>query len=388
MIDYVIEFGKNSFIDEPLNDIDAVVLSQLAYMDFAYLQTEKITSIAQMNERQIQTVIENTWRANQNAELLRVMQRSVRFGSLNWHDWVERQDIEAEEQFSAVTFALLTNLSFIAYRGTTATLTDWKEDFNLTFMPEIPSQQAALKYYQKMHRHYPGKYYLGGHSKGGNLAVYTLVHSHASRREDILAAYSVDGPGLNETIPDYCIDRVHKLIPEASVIGLLLEPESSYQVVQSDSFGFNQHDPHSWATRGPEFVLATSTTSLSKYTQASITRWLESIDDATRGEFLNSIFDLFEATDDDRLSELAKNWPVNFRIMMKAISDSNPETRQRWKDVTDKLFGAMTDEAKLRVTSRWQQSIASMPKLNVPQPSKLLIEKLKQTENKKSQKYF
>lgn len=77
MIDYVIEFGKNSFIDEPLNDIDAVVLSQLAYMDFAYLQTEKITSIAQMNERQIQTVIENTWRANQNAELLRVMQRRV-----------------------------------------------------------------------------------------------------------------------------------------------------------------------------------------------------------------------------------------------------------------------------------------------------------------------
>lgn len=364
MIDYVIEFGEHSFEDSELNDIDATILAQLAYLDFGYLQREGVTKIDDLSTQQIQVAVEATWKAQQNAELLYAMKRSVRFNSVSWHDWVESKNIEAEEQFSAVTFELNQDTRFISYRGTTATITDWKEDFNMTFMTKIPSQVAALKYYKKRQQVAPGDYYLGGHSKGGNLAIYTLVHSQINDQKSVVAAYSIDGPGLNDQIPATNLKQIRKIIPESSVIGLLLEPDTNYKVVKSDAFGFNQHDPHSWQTRGNEFILTATTSTFSQYTQVSIAKWLESLDEATKGEFLDSVFAVIKAANVDNLSELAANWPANLKIILSAVFATDEDTRKRWKAVSNKLRVIMKQEAKERLSQRFAKS-AVLPKPDV-----------------------
>lgn len=234
----------------------------------------------------------------------------------------------------------------------------------MTFMTKIPSQVAALKYYKKRQQVVPGDYYLGGHSKGGNLAIYTLVHSQINDQKSVVAAYSIDGPGLNDQIPATNLKQIRKIIPESSVIRLLLEPDTNYKVVKSDAFGFNQHDPHSWQTRGNEFILTATTSTFSQYTQVSIAKWLESLDEATKGEFLDSVFAVIKAANVDNLSELAANWPANLKIILSAVFATDEDTRKRWKAVSNKLRVIMKQEAKERLSQRFAKS-AVLPKPDV-----------------------
>ena len=72
-------------------------------------------------------------------------------------------------QFSAVCFHG-KNWSFLAFRGTDSTLAGWKEDFQIS-VARTGAQELAYEYAEK---HLTGKqkWYIGGHSKGGNLALY------------------------------------------------------------------------------------------------------------------------------------------------------------------------------------------------------------------------
>ncbi|CUS25747.1 Uncharacterized protein LACOL_0439 [Paucilactobacillus oligofermentans DSM 15707 = LMG 22743] len=189
-----------------------------------------------------------------------------------------------------------------------------------------------------------------------------MVHSQINDQKSVVAAYSIDGPGLNDQIPATNLKQIRKIIPESSVIGLLLEPDTNYKVVKSDAFGFNQHDPHSWQTRGNEFILTATTSTFSQYTQVSIAKWLESLDEATKGEFLDSVFAVIKAANVDNLGELAANWPANLKIILSAVFATDEDTRKRWKAVSNKLRVIMKQEAKERLSQRFSRtSVLSKP---------------------------
>ena len=99
---------------------------------------------------------------------------------------------------------------------------------------------------------------VGGHSKGGNLAVYAAVFCGQDVQKRILAVYNNDGPGFYSSLlslPEHkpVAGKITTLLPESSVVGMLLEHEEAYQVVRSTQVGLMQHDGFSWQVQGERF---------------------------------------------------------------------------------------------------------------------------------------
>ncbi|WP_057769029.1 Mbeg1-like protein [Lactobacillus selangorensis] len=343
IVDYVNQNGQYSFSERPFNDVDGTILAQLAYVDFSLLNKKHIHKLAQLTPELIQKSTVHTWNPAGNQALLKAAQLSQRFGQLKWDNYAQKIDPKLEQQFSAITFTIAPDTYYIAYRGTTATLVDWKEDFNMTFMDAVPSQRAATHYFQKQSLKQPGYYYLGGHSKGGNLAFYAAAHSQT---QAIKGVYSIDGPGLKKPLPEELQTRAHKLIPDASIIGLLLEPETNYTVVKSDGQGIRQHDPYTWLVKNNHFEVIASVSRFSQFTQASISTWLAGMDDATKQEFLDSVFALVSADGEKHFSELGKEWPQTLQMIAAGIAATDDQTRRHWLDITGQLGDVVTHQAR------------------------------------------
>ena len=77
-------------------------------------------------------------------------------------------------QFAALTYRLPDGTLYLAFRGTDDSLAGWKECFALSYTT-VPAQKLAQEYLIQVARRYPGKLRVGGHSKGGNLAVWAAV---------------------------------------------------------------------------------------------------------------------------------------------------------------------------------------------------------------------
>ena len=347
MVDYVRAYGQKTLNEQWFNDLDGVILAQLAYLDFGLLKKAQLNNLSQLREHPelIPALVKNTWNPAGNQELLAQLINSRRFGQLSWHDWVAKIDVAKEQKFSAVTFDLNPQLHYIAYRGTTATLIDWKEDLNMTFLAAIPSQRSALHYTKRIMKHHPGNYFLGGHSKGGNLAVYVLTQLAPVEQIRVESVYSADGPGVKTKIPTRLATKIRKFIPQASIIGLLLEPGTDYQVITSTGSGFRQHDPYTWTVQGDHFAVLTSTGRFSQYTQRTMSHWLAALDDATKQEFLDSAYAIIKNSDYRQIDALQNDWTGALRLVRKEVGQSDPEVQAKWKFVTDKLVDALVTAA-------------------------------------------
>ena len=149
--------------------------------------------------------------------------------------------------------------AYVAFRGTDDTIVGWKEDFNMAFTPEIPAQRYAADYLQQAAAALAFRPLLvGGHSKGGNLAVYAAVFCGEAIQKQIRAVYNNDGPGFYASLlelPEHrrIAGKITTLLPESSVVGMLLEHEEAYQVVRSTQIRLMQHDGFSWQVLGRRF---------------------------------------------------------------------------------------------------------------------------------------
>ena len=347
MLTYVTEYQNMTFAQLPFNELDGVILAQLAYVDYNILQQQPQRQFSQIDSvTLLEKSVAQTWNPAANYALLLALRQSRRYQQLRWSNWVQHTNVAVEEQFSAVTLTFAPHRYYIAFRGTTATLMDWKEDFNMTFLDTIPSQRTAQRYYDKAAREFPGRYYLGGHSKGGNLASYVVAHSRGALQDAIVSAYSADGPGLKTPLSPQIKQKIHKFIPEASIIGLLLEPELDYQVVKSNATGIKQHDPYTWQIQDRKFELVATPSHLSQFTQHSVAGWLDNLDDATKQEFLDSLYALFAATKYQRIDDFTTSWRSTLKLLAPELLNTKHETRQQWRHVTGQLLNSVLHEAK------------------------------------------
>ena len=161
------------------------------------------------------------WDMEQSRRLFAALAASPRFRDVRVCGYIQKTDLEKEQQFAAVLFRLNRNLSYVAFRGTDLSLVGWKENFNMAFQCPVPSQEEARRYVAEAARYCEGGLLLGGHSKGGNLAVYAAAKSEAPVWERIVRVYSHDGPGfLEEVVRTEGLVRaaakVDKTLPQAS----------------------------------------------------------------------------------------------------------------------------------------------------------------------------
>ncbi len=327
LFDYLLWRGDLRFSQVPPGDVDALIFSALSYLSFGGSLTERPDIPLSLREVSAEFLAqpnpEKHCRTKTDLELLKAASQTERFGSCLMLQYRSIFIPEEETQFAAVTFLLDNNSAFLSFRGTDHTLTGWKEDFNMSFQESVPAQRLAAKYAQEVFQRYPMPLYLGGHSKGGNLAVYAAAKSSPALRSRIVAVYNHDGPGFTDFVMkddayQEIVPRIHTVIPQSSVIGMLLEHRESYTVVKSKQIGLLQHDPYSWLLDGPDFVSVESVSDSSRFLDITIKTWLEGMSIEERNEIVDAVFDLLSAGNGSTVWEIMH--PKNIGNYLKTLN--------------------------------------------------------------------
>jgi len=185
IIDYLNWRGDLSFKQDKINEVDKIILARFSYLPFKDILLENKDSIENISYKMKELSTEKfIWKADK--EFIVKLGKSKRYKDLIITDYQEILDLEAQKQFAAVAIWLPNMCKYISFRGTDMSLVGWKEDFNMSFMKDIPSQKEAVKYLNEIGRKYRTKLILGGHSKGGNIAVYAAMFCDSKIQKKIL----------------------------------------------------------------------------------------------------------------------------------------------------------------------------------------------------------
>ena len=343
ILDYLDWRGDLTVEQAPFNEVDNLILAELSFVDFngivpppgsgdgvlLHVAAEQFFARIPAGG----TVDMGVLVPDAIVELLRRMSESSRFREMKLNGFVDWVDHERAEQFAALTVETGDGAVYLAFRGTDDTLAGWKEDFHMAFMPEIPAQKMAVDYAKEMARQYPRrKLRLGGHSKGGNLAVYAGVFLPADLQRRILAVWSNDGPGFHtdlRTLPQHqrIASRITSIIPKSSVVGMIMEHEEDYVVVDSRQKGLMQHDGFSWEVRGAGFVKLREVSRLGRLNDRVLKEWVRNMPVEQRERFVDGLFEVLTASGAETLTDLKAESIKAAGAMVKAMKDMEKETR-------------------------------------------------------------
>lgn len=327
MFDYLKWRGDILFTQLPPNPVDALIFSTLSYVSFDGIVPSDVNGWISLEEFVESFLSQEDYtgkiRVKSDLKLLKAVAESERFKNVGLSNY-RNILLDAEEtQFSAITFFLENGSAFLAFRGTDFTLTGWKEDFNMTFQESIPSQRLALQYVEEFCSLICAPIYLGGHSKGGNLAVYAAAKCEEEIQEKIIAVYNQDGPGFTSNLmgnPGYqaMVPKIHTYIPQSSLIGMLLEHEEPYIIIKSKQLGgAMQHEPYTWEVLGKDFILMEEVTADSRFLNRTIKNWLAGMTNEERDVFFDTVFELLAAGDAELTNEIIR--PKNILSYVKTL---------------------------------------------------------------------
>lgn len=323
---YLLWRGDLPFSQVPPGPVDALIFTTLAYVRYGEGVPGDGSAPVSLKDAADWVLAapdrERRCRVRQDLEVLEAAARSARFGGVELCFYRSVFAPEEEAQFAAVTFLLGDGTAFLAFRGTDSTLVGWKEDFNMSFLERVPAQLLAAEYTRDVAQALPMPLRLGGHSKGGNLAVYAAAKSAPEVRSRIREVYNNDGPGFMDAMmrdPGYLemVPRVRTFVPQSSVIGMLLEHEEPYTIVRSSQMGILQHDPHSWEIQGGDFVRMETLTANSRFLNRTLKDWLAGMTPEQRNTFFDSLFDVLAAGDASRTREIMR--PQNLLAYFRAL---------------------------------------------------------------------
>lgn len=327
-----------------LNEVDNLILARLSYfpLDGLIQKEEKIT-IKEAYDRFQKQKERGRILQKEDLDLFPRLAKSIRFNNLLISDYVNYLSPEEEKQFSAVTIHLPDQSMYVAYRGTDNTIVGWKEDFNMSFQELVPSQLDSVQYLEQIANLYPEKQmYIGGHSKGGNLAVYAAAFSSFTTKQKVKLVYNNDGPGFHESIihcQEYqeILPRVHTFLPQSSIIGRLLNHEEKTTILKSTQTGIMQHDLYTWQVMGDHFVEDQFTNS-SEFIDHTITDWLKEVSPEQRGKFIDTLFEILNATQAQTLSEMGAKWFSSAKTMLKTYQKADEESKEIVLKTLSSLF--------------------------------------------------
>lgn len=343
MSETIIDYVKNelrTFAEHPFHEVDSLVLAQFSYIHLGNLiaplsagAVRKPLTLQQLYRAEcFPHYFADQIDAVKNRKLLAACAASPRFRDIGVAYYEQDFDEAQEKQFCAMTFFINADTVYLAFRGTDSTLIGWKEDFNMAFLTPVPSQEAAYHYTLAVSKLVRGQLILGGHSKGGNLAVYAAMMSPPRLQNRILSIYSHDGPGFRDNVfaSDPYLrmkDRIYKTLPQSSLVGMLLEHQEDYAIVESTAVGITQHNPYSWVVRNGDFVRLRTLTSGADYLNRTLSEWLSGLSNEQREQFVDALYSVISATGLTSVLELRENWQTEFAILLENMKNTDEPTK-------------------------------------------------------------
>ena len=349
ILDYLSWRGDLTLAQSPFNEVDNLILAELSFVNF----TGIVPGPGEGEGVPLHAAAEAFFRSHEGGDmgmgvlvpdeipaLLKKMAECPRFREMKVNCFCDHLDVRKAEQFAAVTVELGDGSIYLSFRGTDDTIAGWKEDFLLGCQPEVPAQKKAVAYVKAVAAQYPRrKLMLGGHSKGGNLAVYGGIFVPLAIQRRISAVWSNDGPGFYGAVletPQHARleGRVHSIVPKSSVVGMLLEHEESYTVVDSDQTGLWQHDGFSWQVLGTGFVTLREVSRQGRRNDLALKEWVRRLPVDQREKFVDGLFEVLTASGATTLTDLKEDGFRAAGAMVRAMKDMEKDTR-------DALFNAI-----------------------------------------------
>ena len=355
IMDYISWRGDLSFEQSQFNEVDNLILAC-----FSYVNLDGISAVTKQKGIGLKKLTKEFMKLHTMKELeadksfirlapfmMMKMAKSVRFGKCVVRNYVNDIVTEAEQQFAAMEIVLEDGTSYVSFRGTDDTIIGWKEDFNLS-TGVVPAQKRAIEYLQKISEHTDGMLRVGGHSKGGNLAIYGSVMCE-SAHEKILEIYSNDGPGFSrefQELPEMkeMMPKIIRIIPEYSIIGTLLEHEKETVIVASSSKGLLQHDGFSWEVQGPALVRRDSLNKTALRFIEILHKWIDGMDTEQKRLLIEDLFATLQASGYENLSEVQSGGLKSLAAMVKRVEKFAPESRGMMQELLTAICGGWLEQ--------------------------------------------
>lgn len=349
ILDYLKWRGDITFEEKEINNIDCLIMSIISYFPFEKVinDSSEILTIAELYARMVNVGIKSTeFLLLDDAKLFRILATCERYKDLILSDFVCSTNLEKEKQFAALVIHLPNNSIYVSYRGTDSTFVGWKEDFNMTYLDEIPSQISAVGYLDRVKVKMFTKVYVGGHSKGGNLAVYASLHCRNRIKNKIKKIFNYDGPGFLKDITNSeeykeIADRIYTYIPQTSIIGRLLNCHDKYYVVKSNQKLVWQHDYYSWQIDFCDFVYDDDVDSNSVLMDNIISEWLDTVTLEEREQFVDLVYRLLLTTNVSSFKELDLKGIKGFKQVFKMLENINKNDKKIINKVATSFLKAL-----------------------------------------------
>lgn len=366
ILEYLKEYGDVSFRDTPMNEVDSLVLCQFAYLKFDGLVPgveENAHSIRLKdleNHSDYEKLFADERYEKVNRKLIMAMLAGKRYRNMKMNCYVNIVEKEWETQFSAITFLLDDGTLYVAFRGTDETIVGWKEDFNMAFLSPVPGQAYSVKYLNSVGSRLHRPFYVGGHSKGGNLAVYSAMNCNPEIQERIIKIYSMDGPGfrpeaLQESNYDVIARRVEKILPHSSLVGMLFEWDMRFKVVESRTFGLLQHNPYTWLVKDGKLVEVKDIYERRKLLDNTLNEWILSLDEEHLRLFVDTLFQVINASQAEDLIQFTAEWKKSMNGIVAALKEVDDQTVSILKEVVKSLFEIAGDKMMQDVSNSTAQ---------------------------------
>lgn len=332
--DYLLWRGDIPLSKEfPFNEIDSMIMARFSYLVFHKIDMDEKETIENISNK-MKDLKNDEFLYNGDKELITNLGQSKRFKNLVVTDYIKTADKEIEKQFGAITVHLSEKEMYISYIGTDSTINGWKEDFNMSFMEHVPCQIAGREYAKKVAEKYPKKgIRIGGHSKGGNVAIYSAITIEKEFQDRIIKVYNYDGPGFNKNIlNEYgnldVIERIETYIPQDSVIGRLLNHKEKTTITLSVEKGIYQHDLYSWQVLQTDLIKSEKNTKTSENINEIISNWVENTTPEQRKVFIDSIFELFYSTEAETFGAISQKLSINIPKILKRYNEISSEDKK------------------------------------------------------------
>lgn len=349
--------GDLTFAAAPFCEVDNLVLAMDCYLNYeglipASFSEEPVLLSSAVNgylhksekEQHLGLIIPTDIRA-----LAKATAASARFTGTKVVGYRNMIDESVQMQFCALTYLLPDDSIYIAFRGTDDTIVGWKEDFMLAFISPVPAQARAVAYLNEVAQAFPGRpIRVGGHSKGGNLSHYAAVYAEPQAQAAILCAYSNDGPGFMPEFfqePGYAAveRRLVSLVPQSSIVGVLLHHSNRFRVIHSTQRTIMQHDPFSWSVCGPKFVAERSRSDFGIRADIALDHWLDSMSMRERTAFAECVFKVISASGAKTLTEMLEDKVNNLKLILRSFTRLKREDRDLVFDIIRRLLRAGRD---------------------------------------------
>ncbi len=360
IVDYLKSFGQKPFSEVNFKREDALCLSQLSYLKFdellSEMSPEQVLLKDLRNYKTFDALFSDVRYEKPNRELYDAFTASRRFENLKLSFYINRIDTEDETQFSAITFTMPGAGVFVCFRGTDENMVGWQEDARLALNKPVEGQKLSARYLDDVASGIHGPFMVGGHSKGGNLAMYSSMCCHKAVRERISRIYSFDGPGFRRSFLEShnyaeIEDRVERIIPKSSYVGLMFASDSNHMVVEAKELGLAQHIPYNWVIERGRFKEGKLKKNHINMLDA-FNKTVLSLDEKGAETFVNYLTDLMGSFDAATTIELSEDVMKHMLSAARAQKEVDEDTKKFMEAFLKTYFEILGDSINSEMQDR------------------------------------